>query len=174
MAQHEKCFAGSVLQGSCILDWLAAGQLCILRESNLNHPTLCSALGRLRCYHCSACAAPVVSNLKPLPRLTDSPLGIAQVTSFAIGPKKKPWPLLAPLLERQKFKNFRQILGKMLLWTESCKMWSVLHCLGLWVAELPSSAAILRQLCTRRFLSRKVHVWAQKIQNMRILAENLA
>ena len=23
MAQHEKCFAGSVLQGSCILDWIA-------------------------------------------------------------------------------------------------------------------------------------------------------
>ena len=31
MAQHEKCFAGSVLQGSCILDWIAAGQLCVLR-----------------------------------------------------------------------------------------------------------------------------------------------
>ena len=33
-----QCFAGYVLQGSCILDWIAAGQWCILRASNLNHP----------------------------------------------------------------------------------------------------------------------------------------
>ena len=38
MAQHEKCFAGSVLQGFYFLDWIAAVQLRMLRESNLNHP----------------------------------------------------------------------------------------------------------------------------------------
>ena len=38
MAQHETCFADSVLQDSCILDWIAAGQLRILRENHLNQP----------------------------------------------------------------------------------------------------------------------------------------
>ena len=70
MAQHEKCFAGSVLHGSCVLAWIAAGQLCILRGSNLNHPRTLQRSWSTPLL--GARAAPrAVSHLKPLPHFTD-------------------------------------------------------------------------------------------------------
>ena len=38
MAQHERNVFCFLLQGSCVLGWIAGGQLCILRGSDLKHP----------------------------------------------------------------------------------------------------------------------------------------
>ena len=64
--------AGSVLQGSCVLDWIAVGQLCVLCESNLNLPhTLQHSWATALFCHSSASAAPADSHLGPLPYFTD-------------------------------------------------------------------------------------------------------
>ena len=42
----KKCFAGSVLQGFCILDWITIRELRVLRESNLNPPHTRGASGQ--------------------------------------------------------------------------------------------------------------------------------
>ena len=54
MAQHDKCFVGSVLQGSCSLDWIGIRQLCVLRENSLNLPHICGASGQLQSCQTSA------------------------------------------------------------------------------------------------------------------------
>ena len=108
MAQHEKWFAGSVLQGSCILVWIAAGQLCILRRSNLNH------LHILQRSWSTALLAPALPQRFPISNhCHTSPISFGNCAGNLVchRSEKPPWPLLAPLfLEQQKFKNFGQIL----------------------------------------------------------------
>ena len=177
MAQHEKCFAGSVLQGSCVLAWIAAGQLCILRGSNLNHPHT------LQRSWSTALLVPAPPQRFPISNhCHTSPISFGNCAGNLVCHRSEnpPWPLLAPLfLERQKLKNFGQILKKCFFWTQSGKIWSVLHFWGLWVAEFCGNSAAFcsnsaEAGATRRFLSRKVHFLASKNSKKRqILAENL-
>ena len=228
-------------KGSCVLGWIAAGQLCIFRGSNLNHPYFAALLvNRV----VGASAAPAVSHLKPLPHFTDFLWELRRQPPLPSVRKTPCWPLLAPfILERQKLKKFAQFLktcffqgvpkgrqqkgetgpgthifadfcrfsqifgslcksrdlgvadlrrkpqetadfrrkpqktadfcrnrfspicclrfGALLfLWTQSGKIWSVLHFLGLWVAEFCGNSAEVG--ATRRFLSRKIHFLASK------------
>ena len=94
-----------------------------------------------------ASAAPTVSHLKPLPHFTDFLWELRRQPRL---PSVRKTPLAtfgATFLERQKFKNFGQILKKCFFWTQSGKIWSVLHFLG---CGLPNSVAILRQFCGGR------------------------
>ena len=161
MAQHETCFADSVLQGSCILEW--AGQLCIHRESNLNHPH-CSVLGQPHCYHSNPSAAPVVSHLKPLARFTDF-FGNCAGNLVCQWSNKPPWPLLAPLFWNGCiFQKFWANCEKMLL-LDTIRQNLVGFAFGvLWVA------AILRHVV---FCLKNSLFWPQKTQKNADLAENL-
>ena len=108
------------------------------REAISTTRILCCALGQP---HCWCQRRPSGFQSQTIATLHRFPLGITRATSFARS-EKPLWPLLAPLfLERQKFKNFGQILKKCPFWTQSGKIWSVLHFLG---CGLPNSAAILR------------------------------
>ena len=180
MAQHEKCFAGSVLQGSCVLAWIAAGQLCILRGSNLNHPHTLQALLVNRIV--GASAAPTVSHLKPLPHFTDF-LWESRRQPRLPSVRKTPLATFgATFLERQKLKNFGQILKNASFGHNQAKFGQFCIFLG---CGLPNSAAILRHsaaFCcnsveagaTHRFLSRKVHFLAsKKSKNGRFWQKNL-
>ena len=86
--------------------------------------------------------------------------GIAQATSCVISPKHPLGHFGATFWERRKFKTFGQSLKKGFCWTQSGKIWSVLHFWGLWVAEFCGNSA--EASATRRLLSRKVHFWASK------------
>ena len=163
MAQHEKGFVGSVLQGSCVLGWIAAGQLCILCGSNLNHPyTLQRSWSTTLLVAAPPQRFPISNHCHTIS------FGNCTGNLVCHRSEHPPWPLLAPLfLERQKFKKFGQILKKCFFWGQSGKIWSVLLFLGLW---LPNSAAILRRPVPHsRFLSRKVHFLDKK---NKISAEN--
>ena len=145
----------------------AVGQLCILRGSNLNHPHT------LQRSWSTALLVPAPPQRFPISNHCHiSPiLGIAQATSFAIGLKNPPWPLLALLLlERQKLKNFEQILKKC-FFGQSGNILSVLDFLGLWVAEFCGNSA--EAGAPRRLLSRKAHFLALKTQKRQIWAANL-
>ena len=150
MAQHEKCFAGSVLQGSCVLAWIAVGQLCILRRKQSQPPAYFAALLVNRIV--GASATPAVSNLKPLPHFTDSVWELR-------GQPRLPGP-------KNRFGHFwRHFFGT----AKIQKFWANFEK----NAGLPNSAAILRHsaaFCgnsaeagpTRRFWFRKVHFLASK------------
>ena len=165
MAQHEKCFAGSVLQGSCVLAWIAAGQLCILRGKQSQPPAYFAALLVNRIV--GASAAPAVSNLKPLPHFTDSLWELRGQPRLPSVRKTALATFGATFLERQKFKNFGQILKKMPFLDTIRQNLVSFAFFGLWIAEFcGNSAAFCGNSAeagpTRRFWSRKVHFLASK------------
>ena len=136
MAQPETCFAGSVLQGFCILDWIAIRELCVLFESTLNLPHACGAT------------------------LRRWPLGIAHASSLAIGPQKPSLAIFGaialehslPGKNSQIWAHFEETFFR---WTQPGKIWLILH--GLWVGEFcGNSAAVLefsqKTLCVNFFV----------------------
>ena len=110
-----------------------------------------------------ASTAPAVSHLKPLPHFTDCLWELRRQPRL---PLVRKTPLAAfgvtfLKLEQRKLKILGKILRKCFFWTQSGKIWSVLHFLG------PHSAAFLRHSAeagaTRRFLCRKVHILGLEI-----------
>ena len=163
MAQHETCFAGSVLQGSCVLAWIAAGQLCILRGTISTTRILCSALGQPHCWcqHCWCQRRPNGFPSQAIATFHRFPLGIAQATSFAIGPKNPLATFGATFLERQKLQKFWANFEKIASFGHNqAKFGQFCIFFGLWVAEFCGNSA--EAGATRRFLSRKVHFWPRK------------
>ena len=121
------CFAGFVLQGSCILDWIAAGQLCVLHESNLDIAMPAPPQRIPSSNHCHIslifggnCAGNLVCHWS----------------------EKPPWPLLAPLMAKA-----HQILKRRFHLDRIWQNLAVFHVLGLWVAEFGAEAGATRRFC---------------------------
>ena len=131
----------SVLQGSCILDWIAAGQLCAFSRKQ-SQPPPCFAV--LLVNRIVAIAVHTISN-----HCHNSPmhLKIAQATSFAIGPKNPPIATFgATCLERQKRTNFGQI---------GCSLEKFGQFGTFWGCGLSNSAVLRRPVPHIVFLCRK-------------------
>ena len=161
---------------SClVLGWIAAGQLCIFRGSNLNHPHT------LQHSWSPALLVPAPPQQFPISNHCHiSPISFGNCAGNLVchRSEKPPWPLF--FLERQKFRNFGQILKNCFCLTQSGKFRSVLHFWGV-------GCRILRQFCgaafcgnsaeagaTRRFLCRKSPFFGlKKTQKRQILAEKL-
>ena len=151
MAQHEKRFSGSVWQGSCVLTWIAAGQLCILRGSNLNHPRYFAALLVNRIVVASAASA--LSHLKPLPHFTDFPWELSKQPRLPLVRNKKPLATFGATFSGTA--KTQKMFAKKKSFGQSGKIWSVCIFGGCW---LPNSVAILRHSAT--FCGNSVEVGA--------------
>ena len=154
------------LQGSCILDWIAAGQLCVLRTSNLNHPHTLQRSWSPHCCHSSANAAPVLSHLKPLPRFTDCFWELRRQPRLPLVQNTLGHFWRHFLGTAEFFQNFGQIVKNKFFWTRSGKIGRFCIFGG---CGLPSSAAILRHL---GFVSKSPCLASKTLKNAD-LAENL-
>ena len=161
MAQHEKCFAGSVLLDSCVLAWIAAGQLCIFCGSNLIHPHT------LQRSWSTALLVPAPPQPFPMSNHCHiSPICFGNCAGNLVchRSEKPPWPLLAPLFGTAKIQKFWADFEKY-FFGQAGKIWSDLHFFGVWVAEFCGNST--EAGATRRFLSRKSIFWPRKSQNGR-------
>ena len=150
-------------KASCILAWIAAGQLFILRGSNLNHPhTLQSSWSTALL----APAPPPVFHLKPLPHFTDF-LGNCAGNLVCHRSEKPPWPLLAPLFWNSKNSK---ILGQIL--KNNCILLDTIRqnlvSLAFFGAE-SAAFCVVRQFCGGRghtygFCLEKSTFWLRKSQ----------
>ena len=155
MAQHENCFAGSVLQGSCVLAQIAAGQLCI--RSNLNHPHTLQ-----RSWSTSLLAPAPPQRLPISHRCHTSPIlfGNCAGNLMCHRSSKPPWPLLAPLFWNGKNSKLSGKVFQGLFWTQTGKFGQFCIFGG---CGLPSSVAILRRPVPHiGFCLEKSIFWASK------------
>ena len=175
MAQHEQCFAGSVLHASCILAWIAAGQLCILCGSNLrlslNHPQYFAALLVNRIVGASAAPPHRFPILKPLSHFTNFLWELhrqPRLPSVRKTPLGHFWrPFFGTAKTQQLWAN---CFEKMFLLDNQAKFGQFRIFLGLWVAEFCGNSAetgATRQFClknpffgfkNRKTLGRKPYV----------------
>ena len=141
MDQHAECLAGSVLQGSCILDWTATGQVRPSRKQFQPPPHSAALL--VNCIIAIAVPAPpqripisIHCHISPgfwelhrqprLPSVPKPPLAIFGVSFLGTAKLHRSWP------------NFEEAVS---FGHTSGKIRSVSRVLGLWVAELRGNSA---------------------------------
>ena len=169
MAQHESCFAGSVVQGSCVLVWIAAGRLCILRTNNLNHPH--TLLQRSWSTALLVAAPPQRFPSQTVATLHRFLLGIAQATSCAIRPQNPLGHFWRHFFGTAKTQNFWAKFFKAFSGHKQAKFGQFCICGG---CGLQNSAAILRRpvphvgFCLEESIS-----WPQKTQKGRVWQKTL-
>ena len=151
MARHEICFAVSVSQGPCILDWIAAGQLCPSRKQSQPPPYFAALLVN-RIVAMAVPADPISNHCHIAPMSFQ--IGNCAGNLVSHRSPKLQLPLVAPFLERQKFTILGNFDETFFLLTQCFACCGAVGC------------RILQQICGGRcqssFLSRKVHVLASE------------